>query len=177
MATQTLPPTPVDFESIPWCAEILNLPNLISRPRGSPDEFFQSTLRLNNAVHASTFLYRETSTKNGTEYEGYMLLQLGNGITGQPAIAHGGFLATVMDEVTGNLIGNAKLDRGRGMFTGYLKTNYHKPVAAPGVILAVSKVTRQEGRKIFLEAAIKDETGDVCTTAEALFIAKREAKV
>lgn len=51
------------------------------------------------------------------------------------------------------------------MFTASLKTDYLSPVAAPGFMLAVAKVT------------FKDKTVDICTTAKAVFVMKREAKV
>jgi acyl-coenzyme A thioesterase PaaI-like protein len=92
---------------------------------------------------------------------------------GQYPISHGGFLAAVLDEVCGRVLGMNRLDKGQGMKTAYLNVSYRKPVVVPGVILATARLVKTEGRKMFVNAAIKDASGDACTTAESLFVRSR----
>ncbi|GFF93635.1 alpha-1,3/1,6-mannosyltransferase alg-2, partial [Aspergillus lentulus] len=163
------------FNTIPKCAEILAQPDLrVIHPR-NPDAFFHSTLRTNNSILKSIFIYqpahpRTSSDSNDTDTRaatnphpqeqerkrerGYLLLHLGAGVSGQPDIAHGGFLATVLDQVTGTLIRASGLDRGRGAVTVYLNVNYQAPVKVPGVVVARAEIGRVEGRKIFVVGEI-----------------------
>lgn len=43
------------------------------------------------------------------------------------------------------------------------------------VIVATAKLEKIEGRKVFIEAVIRNEDGEVCTTAEVIFVKKRPA--
>ncbi|CEL00571.1 hypothetical protein ASPCAL00170 [Aspergillus calidoustus] len=108
--------------------------------------------------------------------EGHLMVHIGPGVCGQAGIAHGGFLATVMDEVCGTLIPWTGFDNGMGMFTISLKLEYKAPVYVPeegAVILASVRVERVEGRRMFFGAVLRDANGNVCTTAEAVFVRKR----
>ncbi|KAL4738437.1 HotDog domain-containing protein [Aspergillus similis] len=148
--------------------------------------FFRITNHSGTAVLQTVFLTGRPKAKQTqvsvaeakTKIEGHLLLHVGRGITGQTGIAHGGFLATVMDEVCGNLIAAANLDEGLGMFTARLSLGYKRPVLVPEdergtVIVASARVERVEGRKMFIEGTVRDENGVVCTTAEAVFVRKR----
>ncbi|KAL4920734.1 hypothetical protein BDW62DRAFT_198619 [Aspergillus aurantiobrunneus] len=159
------------------------------------DPYFRLAGHTHSAVLHTSFLFRETPTP-----EGHLLIHCGPGVCGQPGIAHGGFLATVVDEVCGNLISCTRLDEGLGMFTVSLGVGYRRPVfvrdaasttAADGddgaggreqkeegtVIVATARLERVEGRKVFIEAVIRDAGGEVCTTAEAIFVKRRRAGV
>lgn len=46
-------------------------------------------------------------------------MELGAAVSGQHGIAHGGFLATIIDEVTGGLINASELDNGYGTLNIY----------------------------------------------------------
>lgn len=107
-----------------------------------------------------------------------------------------------MDETTGNLIAATGLDEGLGMFTVKLDVGYKRPVfvgepsisggsgsssgtggmeaekelgTETSVIVATAKLGKIEGRKVFVEAVIRNAEGEVCTTAEAIFVKKRPA--
>ncbi|KAL4962550.1 PaaI family thioesterase [Aspergillus stella-maris] len=107
----------------------------------------------------------------------HLLLHVGTGVTGQNAIAHGGFLATCLDEVCGNLISAEGVDGGLGMFTVQLDVKYQAPVfideGAGSVIVASAEVERVEGRKVFVEACVRDKDGVICTRGEAVFVKKK----
>ncbi|KAL4903770.1 HotDog domain-containing protein [Aspergillus multicolor] len=118
----------------------------------------------------------EAEADPGVHAEGRLLLHLGPGVTGQSGIAHGGFLATVLDEVCGNLVAVARLDGGLGMFTASLGLTYKRPVFVGHegtVVVASARVVRVEGRKVFIEGVIRDVDGVECTAAEAIFVRKR----
>lgn len=94
-------------------------------------------------------------------------------IGGYPGYAHGGFVCTVLDEITGLVctVNRARgaLFRGPAM-TGYLNTRFLKPVRAPGVVLARARIMGTEGRKVFVRGWLEDRDGAVLAEAEALFI-------
>ena len=206
------PPISPIFHTTPLTSTLLTDPSYKSLPQSSAsrfvDPFFRITARTSSAVLATHFLYRTAPSP-----EGHLLIHCGRGVTGQNGIAHGGFLATVMDEVTGNLISATGLDDGLGMFTVKLETGYKRPVFVGGtttsslggsgsgsstiggggggdtgetdaekelgtgasVIVATAKLEKVEGRKVFVEAVIRDQQGEVCTTAEVIFVKKRPA--
>lgn len=98
-----------------------------------------------------------------------------------------------MDEATGNLIAATGLDEGLGMFTVKLDVGYKRPVfvgepsissgsdvekelgTGTSVIVATAKLGKTDGRKVFVEAVIRNADGEVCTTADAIFVKKRPA--
>ncbi|KAL2868070.1 PaaI family thioesterase [Aspergillus lucknowensis] len=177
------------FHTHPVTASILSDPSYTRVPtvtKHHHDPFFRRAGRTNSAVLHWAFLYRATPHPP----EGHLLLHVGHGVCGQSGIAHGGFLATVMDEVCGNLIDSVKLDEGLGMVTAALNVGYKRAVMVEGfdletgegigsgegnVIIATARLDRVEGRKVFIEAVIRDEKGEVCTTAQAIFVKKKPA--
>ncbi|KAK7905589.1 hypothetical protein LTR67_000312 [Exophiala xenobiotica] len=131
MVTTTTTTTTTDpgyFLSIPWCATLLSdpgyetVPSRIGRP--TPDkrgEFFTRTLATSDTITAlvpssavvgggnDTSESKSVSVR-GTEKveEVRCFLATRSGVNGFPGIAHGGFVAAVIDEVMGYLI-NANL--------------------------------------------------------------------
>lgn len=203
------PPIPPIFNKTPITSTLVTDPSYKPLPQSSVsrygDPFFRITAHTPSAVLDTHFLYRATPNP-----EGHLLIHCGSGITGQNGIAHGGFLATVMDEVSGTLISVTGLDEGLGMFTVKLALGYKRPVFVRGttslsgggswsigagggtggmdaeeelrmgtgagtVIVATAKLEKIEGRKVFIEAVIRNEDGEVCTTAEVIFVKKRPA--
>ncbi|KAL3467266.1 HotDog domain-containing protein [Aspergillus heterothallicus] len=147
------------------------------------DPFFRRAARTNSAVLRGAFVFRALPNP-----EGHLFLHVGHGVCGQSGVAHGGFLATVMDEVSGNLIASTRLDEGLGMFTAALNMGYKRPVLVEGydlvtgkgegdgrgnVIMATARLGKVEGRKVFIVAEIRDESGELCTTAELIFVKKK----
>ncbi|KAL6236145.1 hypothetical protein BDW75DRAFT_250329 [Aspergillus navahoensis] len=143
------------------------------RQEACVNPFFRVTNHYGTAVLQTVFLVRTrkaTQTQDSeaeAKIEGHLLLHVDRGITRQTGIAHGGFLATVMDEVCGNLIAAANLEEG-----------YKRPVLVPEdkgrtVIVALARVKRFEGEKVFIDGVARDGAGVVCTTAEAVFVRKK----
>ncbi|WP_255949823.1 PaaI family thioesterase [Streptomyces odontomachi] len=87
---------------------------------------------------------------------------------GAPGIAHGGLVATLLDEAASLAVWQSL---GRPTVTGRLELQYHAPVPV-GVPLAVTaRCTATAGRRVFAEAAIAP-VGEpkVCAEAAAVFI-------
>jgi acyl-coenzyme A thioesterase THEM4 len=130
--------------------------------------------------------YREVKT----------IMDLGDGLNGHPNICHGGFVATMLDEVCGVLITlnlekkmQVRMDPhenmntftacqsfaadaglGRNWLAADLNTNYKKPVPAPGILLCTAKFVRKERNKIYVAASIENGMGTVYTTGEGMFV-------
>lgn len=99
------------------------------------------------------------------------LLTIGEAITGFPQTCHGGIVATILDEVMGSLL-DLRFDRGENLFmTKYLNVTYLQHIVSPSTILVTTKVTRREGRKLYMSAVIEDEEQQKLAKAEGLFIA------
>ncbi|KAE8344334.1 hypothetical protein BDV24DRAFT_160476 [Aspergillus arachidicola] len=161
------------FQSASWCAAWLSHPDL--RIDTSASNPFRETTKHDDAWKDRTFLYRASQDPQGVKSEGYIVMQIGAGVSGKDGVAHGGFLATLMDELTGGLVAALGLDRGLGIRTASLNTTYHKLLLAQGFIMARAEIVKVERRKVFVKAEIRDAAGDVCTTSEALFIINRSS--
>lgn len=87
---------------------------------------------------------------------------------GSPGLAHGGLLATAMDEI----LGTAAWYLGRMAVTGRLETDYRLPVPIGTVLHLKGWCTGVEGRKIYLkgEGRIGAPDGPIAVQAAALFL-------
>lgn len=86
--------------------------------------------------------------------------------SGAPGIAHGGAVATVVDDLLGFLLYAL---RAPGV-TRRLEVDYLRPVLT-GVTYAVrARVDRRDGRKIWVSCAGTDPTGAAAFTALGLFV-------
>jgi acyl-coenzyme A thioesterase PaaI-like protein len=169
------------FRSIPWCAHLLSSPDVIitptdsRRPKSSTeDALIAETFKTKNTIHSWLSFYRSTSRSEHRIEELSTFLSLEYGINGYPHIAHGGVVATIIDEVMGVLImTNQKLGlvaTEGDIFTAELKVRYLKPVKTPQVVLVTSTFKKVKGKKHFLEATVRDEEGTVLCVGEALWI-------
>lgn len=173
------------FQSIPWCAARLNRTKesityyTVPWDRGESafgDQFFASTLNTSATIPHYLFIHptpNSASPSNTLIPELLAFLQIEAGIGGFPGYAHGGFVCTLLDEITGILCtlnrARGALDRSPAM-TGFLNTRFLKPVKAPGIVLARSKITRTEGRKTWVEGWLEDASGQVLAKGEAVFV-------
>lgn len=185
------------FKQIPWCAGLLSRPGTkvwhpFSRRLNPPlgDGTFFKTLNTPDAIPAFLMFYNPpTATGAGSASptastspptplsslaatELSALVALGDGVTGHPGIAHGGFLTAILDEVLGN-VATANREAGviRGAYmTVSLNTTYLAPVRTPGAVLVTSHIVRQDGRKLLLAGTIKDGDGKVLAKGEGLFL-------
>ncbi|PGH27826.1 hypothetical protein AJ80_00376 [Polytolypa hystricis UAMH7299] len=119
------------------------------------------------------------------------------GICGHPLVAHGGVIATVLDEVMSLTVArhipgyndNEVEQRGR-VFTVQLDVRYLKPVAAPALTVVKTWCVAQQGRKFWMRGQlVQEEEGDgggqlewvkrkiVCAEAFGVWILARPAKL
>lgn len=86
--------------------------------------------------------------------------------SGAPGIAHGGAVATVIDDVLGMLL---YVVRMAGV-TRHLEVDYLKPVLLDVPYVVRAKVDSRDGRKLFVSCACTDPQGVVAFTGKALFL-------
>jgi thioesterase superfamily protein 4 len=181
------------FKTIPWCCAIIDNPAYETSPTNSrvpkdstEDSFFAETLQTDRTIRRCLTL--NTAPDAGAEppiREAVTFFELGNGVNGFPNICHGGFVATLLDEVMGILLtlNQEYLHRVRGesaeitSMTAYLNMKYLAPVRTPAVVLGRARVVKAEGRKMYVRGAIEDSEGKELTVAELLFVkAKRDPR-
>jgi len=85
---------------------------------------------------------------------------------GAPGIAHGGAVATVLDDLFGFLLYRVN----ELAVTRHLDVDYHAPVLLDTPYLLRAWVQRRDGRKLFVQAQGKGETGRPVVAAKALFL-------
>ncbi|MFC9969199.1 MULTISPECIES: PaaI family thioesterase [Actinomycetes] len=85
---------------------------------------------------------------------------------GAPAIAHGGAVATVLDDLFGFLLYTV----GEPAVTRHLSIDYLSPVLLDTPYIARAHLHSRQGRKLNLRATIEDDHGHMVTTATALFL-------
>jgi acyl-CoA thioesterase FadM len=102
----------------------------------------------------------------------YILLSLGYSINRYLYLVYSSIVATIVDKVIGILISINKKQRlvpSQGdTVTAYLYINYLKPVATLQTVLVNTWFREVTGRKYFIDRTVKDSSGTVLITAEAL---------
>jgi Thioesterase superfamily len=187
------------FRSVPWAAKYLESSEYRLVPTSSrhlkptgEDAFFARTINTPTTIpHCLSFcrarlqLPQAGSPFNRTSSASVQsssstappvvdcvwLLHLAEpGINGHPKTAHGGVLASILDELTGSCAIAHQPDKTIPLYTARLETIYKAPVFVPSNVICTSCVTRKEGRKYCVRAQILDEKGMVMTEGEALLI-------
>jgi uncharacterized protein (TIGR00369 family) len=94
-------------------------------------------------------------------------LRLAKRFQGPPGHAHGGIIATLLDE------GMSKSNRAQGVvaMTRTLDVEYLRPVPLGVGLRLTARHTRAEGRKHYCEAELASEAGEVLARGRALFLA------
>ncbi len=85
---------------------------------------------------------------------------------GAPGIAHGGAVATVLDDLFGFLLYGV----GEPAVTRHLEVGYRAPVLLGTQYLFQADVQRREGRKLFVQAQGTDASGALVVEATAVFV-------
>lgn len=93
-------------------------------------------------------------------------------LEGAPGIAHGGILATLMDEA---LCMTAYAKLGTPVVTGELTVRYLKPVPVDTPLVARGRISETKGSSAFIEGAIHLlSTGEELARARGRFFAQRK---
>lgn len=200
----------VFFNRVPWCSRLLAVPNLriqrlpsrTPKPHTGEDSLFAETLQTKRTISAALAFYPRPPPEAQSLDAFSVLVALGDGLNGWPAVLHGGIVASLIDESMGSLYMINK-DRAHvravalghksgetpeelGAYTAELKVRYLRPVQTPGIVLVKCKVTRREGRKTWMRAIVLQKTGQLeeldgtiveCAIGEALFIEPRGASL
>jgi acyl-coenzyme A thioesterase PaaI-like protein len=85
---------------------------------------------------------------------------------GAPGIAHGGAVATVFDDLFGFLL----YLTGAPAVTRQLEVRYDAPVLLGTSYELAARVVSDEGRKLFVEARMREAGGPLVASASALFL-------
>ncbi|KAF2792595.1 hypothetical protein K505DRAFT_362777 [Melanomma pulvis-pyrius CBS 109.77] len=175
------------FSQVPWCAALIEdlawtptrTASRVPKPT-TEDSFFAETLGTDRTIRQCLTLRPTVPERDAPDYrEVRTIVDLGTGLNGHPNICHGGFVATMLDEVFGVLITlnlAKKMEKPRmegsqlNAFTAYLNTNYKKPVPTPGVLLITASFVKQERNKIYVSGTVEDGNGTIFSTAEGMFI-------
>jgi len=169
------------IRSIPWCAELLSGPNIVILPTASrelkestEDALFAQTLKTPDTISGCLSFYEKPSSDSAPINKINTLISLGFAVNGFPHVAHGGLVATLLDEVMGILL---SVNKGRaavpdtGMtVTANLNVTYIKPVTTPSTILVSAKIKEIKGRKLFVLATLEDSGGVALARAEGLWV-------
>jgi acyl-coenzyme A thioesterase PaaI-like protein len=89
--------------------------------------------------------------------------------SGAPGIAHGGAVATVVDDVLGFLLYVARI----AGVTRHLEVDYLRPVLTGVPYVVRAKVDSVDGRKLWVSCACTAPDGTLTFTAKALFLQVR----
>ncbi|KAI1185826.1 thioesterase superfamily protein [Nemania serpens] len=168
------------FAAIPWCAPHLEgdrvitrtPPSRVRKPTGE-DALFGNTLNSESTIVRMLQVYQEPLSATEQVNEVKVFLTLGSELNGFPNVCHGGLVTTILDEVFGILIpinrDRKKLPSGTHM-TAYLNTSFIRPVPTPATILVRARFTKVEGRKLYTQGSIEDESGRILARTDALFV-------
>lgn len=184
------------FQSIPWCVALLNDPQYVITPTYSreakadtEDSLFAETLKTDQTFSACLSLYRKPETLYTRVEEVKTLLAVGSGVNGYPHVCHGGVVATMLDEVMSVLL-VVMGDREEAMakatggsferaptFTAELAVKYLKPIATPQILCVTARISKIQGRKLWIKGTIEDRSGTILATGEAMFVQKPDVKI
>ncbi len=94
---------------------------------------------------------------------------LGASHEGAPQRSHGGFVALAFDDAMGFVLSVLKVMA----FTGELKIRYHAPTPLRRELVLHAWLDRREGRKLFIDASLRENVVDapILASASAIFIA------
>jgi uncharacterized protein (TIGR00369 family) len=97
---------------------------------------------------------------------------LGERYQGGGGFAHGGIIATLLDEAMGKV---CRFREVRAV-TAELTVNYLKPIDVTKEIVVEGRETEQKGRNIFMVGEIRNDAGEVLAKGTARFVVMGEKK-
>ena len=91
---------------------------------------------------------------------------LGERYQGGGGFAHGGIIATLLDEAMGKV---CRFREARAV-TAELTVEYLKPVTTAQEIIVEGRETEQKGRNLFMAGEIRNEAGEILARGRARFV-------
>ncbi|MFV0281332.1 MAG: PaaI family thioesterase [Rhodoblastus sp.] len=123
---------------------------------------------------AAELLGREILSRDPATGEVFVRYDARKEFFNRNGIVHGGFIAAMLDSVTGLAIG-ARVPEGSWAVTTRLDTRFRK-IAGVGPIFGRARVVEGDARDVRIEGELTSEGGDVIATATAeMRILKRRA--
>lgn len=190
---EQIDPTPQDkayFEQQSWCRPLLTsseytpIPTFSRIPKASTeDSLIAETFKTPETISACLSFYKNPSDSTGGSInEIRRLMSLQQGVNGGVKVAHGGFLATLMDDAMGALIGAINMHEGRDpgqaepgatssrSVTAGLNVKFLKAVATPQDVEVIARLRERKGRKLYIDGEIRDKNGVLMASSEALWV-------
>lgn len=116
-----------------------------------------------NPSPAATLLGREILSRDLERDEVFVRFVARQDFFNRNGIVHGGFIAAMLDSVTGLAVAG-RVPPGGWAVTARLDTRFHKPAGA-GPIFGRARVVEADARHVRIEGELKDEAGGVIATA------------
>ena len=91
---------------------------------------------------------------------------LGERYQGGGGFAHGGIIATLLDEAMGKV---CRFREARAV-TAELTIEYLKPISVDKEIVVEGRETEQKGRNLFMAGEIRNEAGEILARGRARFV-------
>ncbi len=91
---------------------------------------------------------------------------LGERYQGGGGFAHGGIIATLLDEAMGKV---CRFREARAV-TAELTVEYLKPISVDKEIIVEGRETEQKGRNLFMAGEIRNEAGEILARGRARFV-------
>ncbi|KAF7118073.1 hypothetical protein CNMCM5793_007459 [Aspergillus hiratsukae] len=180
------------FRAIGWSNSLLNSPDYypirtwsrLPKPHTGEDGFFAGTLATSSTIpHCLTLRRRNlqpppqdvpvwpsptakpSSAPSPNPPDVIMMVELATpGVNGHPDTAHGGVVATLIDEAMSLAVAMHAVPSGdhpRGaIYTAQLDIRYKKPLRVPGLVVVRAKVVARVGRKFWVRAQAVQEESD-----------------
>lgn len=124
-----------------------------------------------NALHDTLFglhrLEKYEIYKHVSSDEVIAVVRFGDMINGHPTIVHGGITSLVFDNTFGWLFFSLDLPLA---VTANLNVNYRAPLPMNTTCILQSKLTKLDGRKMFMNATLHDLHGKLIADSTSLFI-------
>ncbi|KAH7101886.1 Thioesterase/thiol ester dehydrase-isomerase [Auriculariales sp. MPI-PUGE-AT-0066] len=109
------------------------------------------------------------------ESAGIAIVHVGRGLCGHDGIAHGGLLATLVDEASAR---TALLNLSTHIgVTARLEMDYVNPVRADRFVVIRTELVERKGRKVVVKATIEDLEGTVFVRSRSIFVEPKYAKL
>ena len=178
------------FADTPWCKKLMDdsaffmIPNPTRQPNPSTEDSFPAeTLNTVDTVAAWLTLARKPASPDDAIKEVRILMSLGSGLNGPANVLHGGVSATLMDEAIAVLSCSNKSRSdcpaayAGNLLTAHLNVDFVKPVTTPQIVLVMAVYRKIEGRKVFMDLAMKDGNGVMLAAAQSLAISSNSTRV
>lgn len=188
--------TVAHFSSIPWTASLINRPDIItaipqcrSPASDVEDQLFGNTLARDSAIPHMLYLIELPGGQDALRDPSMpvrrvsTLYQLGDKITGGPAVLHGGMTMAMVDETMGSITEvNTALGKSGAAFNGFsvtgtLDIRFQRPIYTPCTVIATATLEEIKGRRVKVRCEVAGEDGQALATCSSVWVATSAPKM